>query len=212
MAGELASRNPMANFRGISFDDDEDDDEADVIPNVPKYTVTSWMPDLTQPGPSRDPVNAEELRRKELLEKKLEIQKKTLQGTSTSLGLLYESEQVGIKTAEDLVRQREQLENVDEKLDDINTSMKISHKHIAAMKSFFGSLKSYMKRGGSDISIVSADKKDKSKPERSKLRSKVEEVTSKPPTSSKKHPALRAKDIDTSAQSPDKCSAISNVH
>lgn len=67
--------------------------------------------------------------------------------THRSLGLLEDTEQVGIATAEELARQREQLEQTSERLDNINATLRFSQKHLNGLKSMFGGLKNYL--GGS---------------------------------------------------------------
>lgn len=74
------------------------------------------------------------------------LQQSTLQSTRTTLGLIYETEKVGLGTAEELLHQREQLENVDQKLDGINSIMRVSQKHITSMKSVFGGIKNYFSK------------------------------------------------------------------
>lgn len=74
------------------------------------------------------------------------LQQSALQSTRTTLGLIYETEKVGLGTAEELLHQREQLENVDQKLDGINSIMRVSQKHITSMKSVFGGIKNYFSK------------------------------------------------------------------
>lgn len=85
-----------------------------------------------------------EEQRQAFLERKLEIENRTLQSTERSIGLLRDSEQVGIATAEELSRQREQLERTDKRLDEINQTLRFSQKHINGIKSVFSSLKNYI--------------------------------------------------------------------
>lgn len=77
-------------------------------------------------------------------QKAQEIEQRTLASSNRSLGLLYETEQVGIATAEELARQREQLENTNKQLDDINATLRFSQKHLNGLKSIFGGLKNYL--------------------------------------------------------------------
>lgn len=76
--------------------------------------------------------------------KKQEIEQRTLSSTNRSLGLLHETEQCGIATAEELAKQREQLENTNRQLDEINTTLRFSQKHLNGLKSVFGGLKNYL--------------------------------------------------------------------
>lgn len=45
---------------------------------------------------------------------------------------------------QELIRQREQLERTEKRLDDINSTLRFSQKHIQGIKSVFGSLKNYL--------------------------------------------------------------------
>lgn len=94
-----------------------------------------------------------ENKRQQLLEERRKIEEKTLLSTKASLGLIYETEKTGLQTAEELLHQREQLENVNEKLDSINAVMRVSQKHITSMKSIFGGVKNYFSKGGSSKSL-----------------------------------------------------------
>ena len=64
-------------------------------------------------------MNLEERQRQLLMKKKKEIEESTLE-SSSSLGLLYESEKVGAATAEELNRQKETLLKTEGRLDKIN--------------------------------------------------------------------------------------------
>lgn len=84
-------------------------------------------------------------------ERKRAIENRTLTSTEKSINVLRESEQIGIATAEELMRQREKLEKTDKQLDEINATLRFSQKHINGIKSVFSSLKNYMS-GKSDTS------------------------------------------------------------
>lgn len=79
--------------------------------------------------------------------KREEIERRTLSSTQRSLGLLEDTEQVGAATAEELARQREQLEQTSERLDNINATLRYSQKHLNGLKSMFGGLKNYLSGG-----------------------------------------------------------------
>lgn len=77
-------------------------------------------------------------------QRKQEIEDRTMNSTQRSIGLLRETEQVGVATANELAKQREQLENTRGTLDTINTSLKFSQRHLNGIKSMFGGLKNYL--------------------------------------------------------------------
>merc|ERR1712241_461722 len=85
-----------------------------------------------------------EERHQQLLLKKKEIEAKTLDSSNRSLGLLYESEKVGAATGEELHRQKEQLLRTEGRLDDINSTLKQSERHLNGIKSVFGGIKNYL--------------------------------------------------------------------
>ena len=53
------------------------------------------------------------------------------------------SPQVGSATAVELTRQKEQLLNTENKLDEINSSLRQSERHLQGIRSVFGSVKNY---------------------------------------------------------------------
>ncbi|KAJ8676440.1 hypothetical protein QAD02_012227 [Eretmocerus hayati] len=137
MAGHNYLSDPKNPF--FSLEDDVDDE-----------TFLRSAPRRNHPPPDYGASNhyksyEEELARKQmdLLQRKREVEERTLQSSSRSMSLLRDSEQVGAATAEELVRQREQLERTDRRLDDINSTLRFSQKHIQGIKSVFGGLKNY---------------------------------------------------------------------
>lgn len=89
-------------------------------------------------------------KRQLLLDERRAIEERTLQSAKNSLGLVYEAEKVGITTAEELVRQGEKLSNIDSNLDAMNSTMRVTQKHLTSMKSMFGGLKNYFSGKSSD--------------------------------------------------------------
>ncbi|CAH2093841.1 unnamed protein product [Euphydryas editha] len=122
------------------FSNDEDDVDDDTFVNVYRARIPP-----PQPKPSPSPYIAElERQRQTMLEKQKEIEQRTLDSSVRSIGLLRESEQIGIATAEELVRQREQLESTNRRLDEINTNLSYSQKHLNGIKSVFYGFKNYL--------------------------------------------------------------------
>lgn len=78
-----------------------------------------------------------------LAERRREIEERTLASSERGLGLLYESEKVGAATAEELSRQKEQLMRTEQRLDDINSTLRNSEKHIQGIRSVFGAVRNY---------------------------------------------------------------------
>jgi len=84
-----------------------------------------------------------EQQKQELAQRRRDVEERTLASSERGLGLLYESEKVGVATAEELSRQKEQLMKTEEKLDDINSTLRNSEKHIQGVRSVFGSIRNY---------------------------------------------------------------------
>jgi len=84
-----------------------------------------------------------EQQRQQLAQRRREVEERTLASSERGLGLLYESEKVGVATAEELSRQKEQLMQTEQKLDDINSTLRNSEKHIQGIRSVFGSIRNY---------------------------------------------------------------------
>lgn len=91
----------------------------------------------------------------QLLQRKKEIEERTIQSSERSVSLLRDSEQIGVATAEELIRQKEQLQRTEKRLDDINSTLRFSQKHIQGIKSVFGSLKNYLSGKSLDAPIPS---------------------------------------------------------
>ncbi|XP_043964136.1 synaptosomal-associated protein 29 [Gambusia affinis] len=62
-----------------------------------------------------------------------------------SLSLIYESEKMGVETAEELVRQGEVLKRTDKMLDNMDEDLKTSQRHITSIKSVWGGFVNYFK-------------------------------------------------------------------
>ncbi|XP_012253435.1 synaptosomal-associated protein 29 [Athalia rosae] len=139
MAGHNYLSDPKNPF--FALEDDIDDD-----------TFLRSAPPRSQPSSSNySPYNNYnnynndlEQQRDQLMERKKAIEQRTIQSSERSISLLRDSEQIGAATAEELLRQREQLEKTEKRLDDITSTLRFSQKHIQGIKSVFGSLKNYL--------------------------------------------------------------------
>ncbi|KAG7200453.1 hypothetical protein KM043_016056 [Ampulex compressa] len=97
-----------------------------------------------------------EQKHQQLLQRRKQIEDRTIQSSQRSFSLLRDSEQIGAATAEELIRQREQLERTEKRLDDINSTLRFSQKHIQGIKSVFGSLKNYLSGKSLDAPVPTA--------------------------------------------------------
>lgn len=66
-----------------------------------------------------------------------------LESTQRALASIYESEAMGTATAEELLRQKEVLNNIERKTDEINSTLTVSQRHINNIKSVFGGVKNW---------------------------------------------------------------------
>nr|CAG4641404.1 EOG090X0MTI [Eulimnadia texana] len=153
-----------------------------------------------QGGSNLQSSSSEDDRHQLLLLEKQRIERETLDSSRRALGLLHESEQVGVSTAEELLRQREQLERTDGRLDDINNTLRVSEKHIQNIKSVFSSIKNYFSKGNEPTKLSSGPSNSPSMPSSgsSSQLSKVIDET-KPESSAKPsgtHPGLRIRGFD----------------
>lgn len=130
-------------------------------------------------------------RYEQLQQQKQASMSRQLQGTQRALASIYDSEQIGVATAEELVRQGEQLDNVDNNLDKINSDMKTSQRHLNSIKSVFGSVKNWW--AGKDKAKEEAATAQPTSKERepSKLQKTLEESEKK----AGPHPAYRLQGV-----------------
>nr|CAG4644508.1 EOG090X0MTI [Lepidurus arcticus] len=143
-----SSKNPF-------LDDDDDVDDETFLAKAPSsasrfrsgggesanYKYSSIPDDVSHPtSPLED-------KRMALVREKERVEQETLASTQRSLGLLYETEQVGTSTAEELLHQKELLRNTERKLDEMNVNLRASDKHIQNIKSVFSSIKNYFSKG-----------------------------------------------------------------
>lgn len=82
-------------------------------------------------------------RYEQLQQQKQQSMNRQLEGTNRCLASIYDSERMGIATAEELLAQGEQLDNVERKLDKILVDTKTSQRHLNGIKSIFGGLKNW---------------------------------------------------------------------
>ncbi|XP_044296660.1 synaptosomal-associated protein 29 isoform X2 [Varanus komodoensis] len=111
------------------FDDDDDDEDLKPV----KWNESNEPP---REGPDRQRYLQQEVLRRS---------KATVDSTNHSLSLIYESEHVGVATAEELVRQGEALKRTERMVDKMEQDLKTSQRHINSIKSVFGGFVNYFK-------------------------------------------------------------------
>lgn len=103
-----------------------------------------------------------------------------LQSTQRALASIADSEKVGIATAEDLMSQREQLERVDQRLDETQTTLKASQRSLNGIKSVFGGFASMFKK--KDTAIPPSPVRSSAVPQ-TRLKGVVEDLDGEDPSS-----------------------------
>lgn len=123
----------------------EEDVSDDAFLNHPRAGSLGYMlpQHNTASSASSEMASPDDRQRLYLLKIK-EIEERTVASTDRSLGLLYESEKVGVATGEELQRQKEQLLRTEGRLDEINNTLKTSERHLNGIKSVFGGIKNYL--------------------------------------------------------------------
>nr|CAG4637551.1 EOG090X0MTI [Ceriodaphnia reticulata]SVE73354.1 EOG090X0MTI [Ceriodaphnia reticulata] len=188
------------------FDEEDDVDDEEFLKRAPNKRNNfggKLANSLSGGSNSFQPLGGEDLsaeeRRRQLLMEKQEIEQRTLQASSRAKGVLYETEQIGISTAEDLVRQREQLERAGNRLDEMNNSLRTSERHIQNIKSVFSSVKNYFSKPAEPAKNTSDSSLPKSSSSSSNLSRVLEQNTSqmdREPLPQQPHPALRIKGLE----------------
>ena len=95
---------------------------------------------------------------------------------------------------QDLVRQGEQLDNIETKVDKINTDTKVSQRHLNSIKSIFGGLRNWWNGEGKNDAAPQAVTSSR---DRTGLRQTVAAEREQPPSSGV-HPAFRVRSGDVS--------------
>lgn len=126
-----------------------------------------------------------------LQEQKQNSMNRQLESTKSALSSMYDSEAMGVATAEELVQQGEQLDNVERKLDTVNADLKTSQKHLNSIKSIFGGIKTWWNK--KDEQAI-PEEPPRREPNRH-LQEAIERESTRPPGT---HPALRLRSDDGS--------------
>merc|ERR1719341_2483661 len=112
-------------------------------PNMPAKPSSQANNSFNQQQAKNSQNHDLEKQRQLLIERRQELEERTLASSERGLGLLYESEKVGVATADELSRQKEQLMRTEQRLDDINSTLRNSEKHIQGIRSVFGAVRNY---------------------------------------------------------------------
>nr|UEK51524.1 SNAP29-like protein [Parasacculina yatsui] len=182
----MSSSNRLATSTSSSFfPDDQVDDDAFL--RHPRHGSDGYMfptASATSTGGQGGDSGHLASRHEQLVAERKRLEQSALETSKRCVGTVIDTEQVGLQTAEDLVRQREQLEKTENRLDDINSSLNTSQKHLNNIKSVFSSLRSYF--GGRNSSAINSpantinevEHPGTTKPSSSQLRTVVDKMDS----------------------------------
>ncbi|KAJ1093783.1 hypothetical protein NDU88_006875 [Pleurodeles waltl] len=118
------------------FDEDEDDDFRSA-----KWRQPSNVSDDSAEKQHQGPVDKQRALQQEVMRRAAA----TVDSSDRCVSLVYESEQVGVETAEELVRQGEALKRTERMVDSMEHELKTSQRHINNIKSVFGGFVNYFK-------------------------------------------------------------------
>lgn len=127
-------------------------------------------------------------RSEQLQQQKQQSMNRQLDSTNRCLASIYDSEQIGVATAEELLAQGEQLDNVERKLDRILVDTKTSQRHLNGIKSIFGGIKNWW--------TGDAKKEEAAPPPSSKKQSEVLQKAMSTDCDPGAHPAFRLRSGD----------------
>ncbi|KAL1453992.1 hypothetical protein WDU94_010291 [Cyamophila willieti] len=180
----------------FSVEDDDDIDDDDFL----KLSRNNRSSSSGGNNTGNQLYNDMESKKQALIEKKKEIEQQSVLSSERALRMLRESEDVGIATADELYHQREQLEQTDRRLDDINSTLKQSQKHIQGIKSVFGGIKNFLSKSKTETlsSPSTSSKPAESVGEESDTKRDLHEAISKAKQSDQgySHPGLRLRNIE----------------
>lgn len=180
------------------FEDEDVDD--DTFVNSFRSRNPTNVPQQPQASkPYGGPIADLEQQRQAMLDRQREIVQRTYVSSVRSIGLLRDSENIGIATAEELAHQRDQLENTNKRLDEINTNLNYSQKHLNGIKSVFYGLKNYIS-GKSEQTPPKSQASPSMRtavPSTSQLNSKLDEFsTTTNDDHFRSHPSSRLRGLD----------------
>lgn len=181
----MANHNYLSDPKNPFFSLEDDVDDETFLNSAPARSST------TAYGYYKNYDNDLNQKHQELIQRRKEIEGRTIQSSERSISLLRDSEQIGAATAEELIRQREQLERTDARLDGINSTLKFSQKHIQGIKSIFGSFKNYLSRKSLDAPIPSAQLPESTSTESMASPALSDSLSKIETNMSNTHPALR---------------------
>ncbi|XP_062308069.1 synaptosomal-associated protein 29 [Osmerus eperlanus] len=95
--------------------------------------------------PSYRGLSEAERKQRYLQQEVMHTAKSAVDSSQRSLALIYESEKMGVETAEELMRQGEALKRSERMVDNMDQDLKTSQKHINSIKSVWGGLVNYFK-------------------------------------------------------------------
>lgn len=118
------------------FDEEEDEDFRSA-----KWRQPSDFSDDPAENQRQGPVDKQRALQQEVMRRAAA----TVDSSDRCVALIYESEQVGVEAADELVRQGEALKRTERMVDSMEQDLKTSQRHINNIKSVFGGFVNYFK-------------------------------------------------------------------
>lgn len=143
-------------------------------------------------------------RQQSLREQAMSSARRAVQSSGRSVAIIYETEQVGTDTAQELLRQGDALRRTDKMLDKMDQDLKVSQKHINSIKSMFGGITNYFKAKNPEPQASPEPEKQS----RSKLQESLDKSKQQDEQYQANHPNLRK--LDTSGFGAATSSAAEN--
>ncbi|CAL1539257.1 unnamed protein product [Lymnaea stagnalis] len=145
------------------------------VPNYNRQQKQNYSSEINSP----DGANPFEDRHQHLIQQIENSENTQLESTQRALASIYDSEAMGIATAEELLRQAETLNNIETKTEGMQQNLKTSQRHLNNIKSVFGGIKNWW---SSDKKSAQAPTPEESA--NSKLKTTIESIEkTKPDTS-----------------------------
>ena len=80
-----------------------------------------------------------------LQRKRDEINQETIASSNRALGMLHETEKLGVSIDEELDIQKEKLLSTEKSLDEVNSTLKTSERHLKGLNGFLGRMKNHFR-------------------------------------------------------------------
>uniref|UniRef100_UPI00358E84C1 synaptosomal-associated protein 29-like n=1 Tax=Myxine glutinosa TaxID=7769 RepID=UPI00358E84C1 len=112
---------------------------------------------------------------RDLRQELVESERRMAASTTRSLGIVIETEEVGLDTAQELSRQGEALGRTSRALDQIDKEMKTSQRHINSIKSVWWGIKNYMRGKPEEVATTGKSNVDETRQPNTRLQAAMQQ-------------------------------------